>query len=63
MGAIRELDHRITSGVEVSLGWNPEDDSISIKVWDKKATPGPVRVLVAPEKALDAFNHPFAYLT
>ena len=55
----RELAHRSSSGIDVHLAWNPATDSLVVNVRDLA---GPLFTLaVAPEKALDVFNHPFAY--
>ena len=56
----RELAHRVADGIEVQLLWSAADDSVSISVCDHRD--GVVFELpVAPERALHAFNHPFAY--
>jgi len=55
----RELAHRSSSGVDVHLFWNPTTDSLVVDVRDLR---GPLFELVAPhDKALDVFDHPFAY--
>ena len=55
----RELAHRSSSGVDVQLLWNPTTDSLVVDVRDLR---GPLFELTAPhEKALDVFDHPFAY--
>jgi hypothetical protein len=55
-----ELDHRESDGIEVSLLWNLGTASVSIYVFDSKTNDG-FETRVAPEKALDAFHHPYAY--
>ena len=56
----RELAHRVSDGIEVQLLWSADDDSVSVAVCDHRD--GVVFELpVAPERALHAFHHPFAY--
>jgi hypothetical protein len=59
--ATRELAHRITGGLEVTLYWSVEDDSIHVEV-RQPATEESVGFAVARERALDAFYHPFAHV-
>jgi hypothetical protein len=56
-----ELAHRRNEDVEVSLVWDRKHDRLfvlveDIRVGDRFSVPA------APEKALDVFNHPFAYV-
>ena len=60
-GSRRELAHRVSGGLEITLYWNPHDDSTSITVhqltsWETISFP------VRPDHALHAFHHPFAHL-
>jgi hypothetical protein len=56
----RELAHRVADGIEVQLLWSACDDSVSVSVCDHRD--GVVFELrVAPERAMHAFHHPFAY--
>ena len=57
----RELARRLTGGIEVTLYWHAEDNRTSIEV-HQAATEETISFLVAPERALDAFHHPFAHL-
>ena len=57
----RELAQRRSGEIEVLLLWHPELDQVELCVLDL-ATGVSVHVAVAPDKALDAFNHPYAYL-
>jgi hypothetical protein len=57
----RELAHRVSGGLEVTLYWNVDDNSTSVEIFDA-ATEVTLHVTVARERALDAFNHPFAHL-
>jgi hypothetical protein len=58
----RELDYRESDGIEVSLLWHPEDDSLAVVVNDKR-TDTSFEVAVSPEDAREAFAHPFAYVS
>ena len=57
----RELAERVTGDLEVTLYWSPRDDSISVEVY-QPSTDETITFRVAPERALDAFYHPFAHL-
>jgi len=57
----RELAHRISGGMEVTLHWCVEDDSTRIEV-RQPATEESSDFPVARERALDAFYHPFAHV-
>ncbi len=57
---IRELDHRNTDGIDVSLLWNALTDRVSVSVHDHRS--GEIFVVEVPgADALEAFNHPYAY--
>jgi hypothetical protein len=57
---MHELDYRSADGIEVSLLWSPETDSLLVVVEDSRS--GESFELPAPaDKALDVFRHPFAY--
>jgi hypothetical protein len=56
----RELDHRSTDGLEVTLLWEPEANGITVKVYDAK-TGDDFDIEVDPAEAMDAFHHPYAY--
>jgi hypothetical protein len=57
----RELAHRVTDGIEVSLRWDPAADRVSVQVLDAK-TDEAFEIDVRPdERALDVFHHPYAY--
>ena len=57
----RELARRASSGIEVTLYWSAQDNSTSIEVW-RSASDETFAYTVAPDRALDAFYHPFALL-
>lgn len=56
----RELAARESDGLHVLLLWDPDDDAVSVAVEDSRAG-ACFRIPVAPDRALDAFYHPFAY--
>jgi hypothetical protein len=57
----RELAHRVTSCVEVTLLWRKLDNALTLRLVEI-ATGIEFEIGVQPEDALDAFNHPYAYL-
>ena len=57
----RELARRASGGIEVALYWSPLDNRTSVEVWDA-ASEETLVFAVAPERALEAFHHPFAQL-
>jgi hypothetical protein len=57
----RELAHRVTSCVEVTLFWRKFDNALTLRLAEV-ATGIEFEFGVEPEHALDAFNHPYAYL-
>lgn len=57
----RELAQRVSGGVEVTLYWSPLDNSTTVEVWDS-ASEETIVFGVPPERALEAFYHPFAQL-
>jgi hypothetical protein len=58
----RELAERRSGEIDVLLLWHPDFDRIELCVLDL-ATGVSLHVDVPPGKALDAFNHPYAYVT
>jgi len=58
----RELAERRSGDIDVLLLWHPDLDRIELCVIDL-ATGVSLHVDVAPDRALDAFNHPYAYVT
>ena len=57
---IRELNHRVNDGIEVSLLWNSETDRVSVSVAETRCDAS-FAFDVAAGDALDAFRHPYAY--
>jgi hypothetical protein len=58
--ATRELNHRVNDGLDVKLLWDSLTDRVSVAVEDEQ-TGEFFEIDVAPEDALIAFYHPFAY--
>ncbi|HEY2371252.1 MAG TPA: hypothetical protein VGH82_01765 [Gaiellaceae bacterium] len=59
--SLRELAHRVSGGIEVTLYWSADDDSTSVEIFHA-STEQTLHFTVAREHALDAFYHPFAHL-
>ena len=55
-----ELAHREADGIEVSLLWSPDDDSLTVICADGR-TGERFTVAAEPSIALDVFHHPYAY--
>ena len=56
----RELAHRSTNGIDVSLLWTKSSNVVTIAVIDSHSAEE-LEFEVAGRFALDAFNHPYAY--
>jgi hypothetical protein len=57
---LRELAHRSADGIDVTLMWNPADDSAFVVVVDLKV--GTMfEVGVEDANPMHVFNHPYAY--
>ena len=56
----RELAARESDGVRVRLLWHPRANAVTVSVEDARAG-DQFDLSVAPDHALDAFYHPFAY--
>ena len=61
--AVRELDHRSTDGLEVTLLWDAVNDVVTVAVVDTKADDAFEVVVGERDNALDVFHHPYAYAT
>jgi len=58
----RELAYRETDGIEVTLYWSPATNDVAVSVCDHRRGAYFV-VSPDPADALDAFNHPYSYVT
>jgi hypothetical protein len=56
----RELARRLSGTDEVRLVWHPENDCVELFVSDRETGEG-FRIAIDPRRAIDAFNHPYAY--
>ena len=57
----REIDHRSTDGLDVTLVWDADTDVASVIVVDTKNDEAFEIVLEDRDNALDVFHHPYAY--
>ena len=55
----RELDHRHSNGIDVTLSWCPAGNSIFVTVLDNAGDS--FELVVEAHEALDVFHHPYAY--
>ena len=56
----RELADRDCDGIHVALLWHPDENALTVSVEDARVGDR-LYLAVAPDRALDAFYHPFAY--
>jgi hypothetical protein len=56
----RELAARESDGFHVVLLWHPRENALTVSVEDDRLGDR-FQLAVAPDRALDAFYHPFAY--
>jgi len=56
----RELAQRLSGNEEILLLWNCQDGHVELSVRDLETGLG-FELEVAPDSALDAFRHPYAY--
>ena len=57
----RELARRLSGGMEITLYWRAADNSTAIEVRQLESGEA-LAFTVPPDRALDAFYHPFAHL-
>jgi len=55
-----ELDRRENDGIAVSLLWRQAGNVVSVAVTDER-TGADFELVVPPDRARDAFHHPYAY--
>jgi hypothetical protein len=58
----RELDHRVADGIHVTLVWYPATNQVAVIVFDEGSGES-FELDVPADRALDAFHHPYAYLS
>lgn len=56
----RELAARESDGIHVVLLWHPRENALTVLVEDARLGDR-FHLAVAPDRALDAFYHPFAH--
>jgi hypothetical protein len=56
----RELAARDSDGIHVLLLWHPRENALTVSVEDVRVGDR-FHLAIAPDRALDAFYHPFAY--
>ena len=56
----RELAARDSDGIHVRLLWHPRENALTVSVEDARVGDR-FQLAVAPDRALHAFYHPFAY--
>jgi hypothetical protein len=59
-GGVRELDRRTSDGIDVSLLWHSQTNSVTLAVHDE-CDGHRLEFEVDPAQALRAFQHPYAY--
>jgi hypothetical protein len=57
---IEELASRESAGIQVSLFWSREGNTLSVVVRDNR-TGEEFSLAAEPDEAMDVFRHPFAY--
>ena len=58
---LRELDHRTSDGIDVRLLWNQHENRVYVTVNDAKTEEAFTIEVRESERAMDVFQHPFAY--
>lgn len=57
----RELDHRESDGIAVTLVWYEDSDRVAVRVVDSKSDEE-FELEITARDALDAFHHPYTYM-
>jgi hypothetical protein len=58
---LRELDRRLSDGIDVQLLWSPVDDRVLVAVSDARTGDTFTIEVRADQRAYDVFHHPYAY--
>jgi hypothetical protein len=58
---MREIDSRMSDGIEVRLLWGEQDGCVTVAVLDTKSGESFTIEVREHERALDVFHHPYAY--
>ena len=59
-GTPKELDHRLSNGIDVSLLWDERDNSVMVSVVDIRSGRS-FDLEASPDNALEVFRHPYAH--
>jgi hypothetical protein len=57
----RELDSRVSDGIEVRLLWRAQDDRVLVAVRDGRTGDAFSVEVGDDQRAVDVFHHPYAY--
>ncbi len=57
----RELDSRVSDGIQVRLLWHPGDGHLSVAVHDSKTDDAFELAVREGERPREVFHHPYAY--
>lgn len=60
--SMRELDGRVSDGLHIRLWWDPEASLVWVSVLDTRGGGAFCIEVKKGQRALDVFNHPFAYV-
>ncbi|MGH3136251.1 MAG: hypothetical protein ACRDPV_07145 [Gaiellaceae bacterium] len=55
----RELDHRNSNGIDVTLSWCPDEDLLIVTVLDDAGDS--FELVVEAHEAIEVSHHPYAY--
>ena len=58
---LRELDRRVSDGIDVQLLWSPDDDRVLVAVSDARTGESFTIEVRSDQRAYDVFHHPYAY--
>ena len=57
---LRELDRRVSNGIDVTLLWDEQDNSVMVTVVDIRSGES-FDLEASPSNVLDVFHHPYAH--
>jgi hypothetical protein len=57
----RELDQRVSDGIEVRMLWRERDDAVFVTVSDARSGDSFSLDVRPGERAMDVFHHPYVY--
>jgi hypothetical protein len=57
---LKELDRRLSNGIDVSLLWDERDNSVMVSVVDIRSGKS-FDLEASPDNALEVFHHPYAH--